>query len=239
MKASTRYEATHAFVVDDKDIKKIWELTAEHCPIQEAKIYCSDDISRICTNSAEITSYENPKRSKILAIELIGTSENNDTSIEIILNERRSRTLSLSIRGEENIISKLRTEIMDYFEGLKPWYSRLATFDHFFFWMPFFVIIAFIISAKVPKETTNNIEITTKQSIIIGFTAFALLACVIAIAIVAIMGSKKLARFVFPVGTFSIGQGLKRHAFAEQVRWSVIVAMVVSFIISLIFFLLS
>lgn len=90
---------------------------------------------------------------------------------------------------------------------------------------------------KFPQGSTGQPDISIKQSITIGLAAFVILGCSIATSIAAIIGSKKLAKAFFPVATFSIGQGKKRHDLAEQFRWGVIVAMAVSFIVSLGFFI--
>ncbi len=44
----------------------------------------------------------------------------------------------------------------------------------------------------------------------------------------------KLREKFFPIATFAIGQGKERYELEEKIRWSIIVALVVSVLASLI-----
>ena len=44
----------------------------------------------------------------------------------------------------------------------------------------------------------------------------------------------RLYRKAFPLGDFALGQGAKRHATVENVRWGVIIAFVVAVVAALV-----
>lgn len=229
LKASTRFEANHAFVLDEKDIKILWELLDKTCPVYEAKIHCSDEITRTYKDIKELLDYPNPKKSEIISLELYGASENGETTADILIASPYSKKLSFTLKGEERTIAALRADIINHFDGLRPWYSKLATFDSFILWMIIFFSI--IVGGKLLNPEATIPKLSGSQ--VIATLLLSAIACGLLYTLANLIG--KIAKYCFPIASFAIGQGSKRHAVAENIRWSVLVCFVVSAAVSSLF----
>jgi hypothetical protein len=148
---------------------------------------------------------------------------------EISLGARYSAPVSVSLRGEEAVVASMRMAFTDILDGMKPWYSRISTIDLFYVWFPIFMVLMLLFYIMSPSNAPKPAVPLTK-----ALSILAIMVIVIGLIGAAILGVYWVRKRLFPTATFSIGQGLSRHQYYEQVRWAVIVGFVVSVVASII-----
>jgi hypothetical protein len=131
--------------------------------------------------------------------------------------------MNVSLRGEETCISSLRTSLTDILDGMCPWYSRIATVDLFYVWVPSFMVLTLVLQF-MSSPSTPKVAIPFRKAL---YLTAVFVGAIAAIGLV-IWGTSRLRSRFFPVSTFAIGQGLGRHQLDEQIRWVVIVGFLVS-----------
>jgi hypothetical protein len=214
-----------AFVATSGDITKLWHVLAEPCPVFAATAHCHDGLVRQFATLEGLVGYENPGRASITSLELSAMSADRETTAQISLGTRYSTSMTASLHGEEACISSLRTSLTDILDGMRPWYSRIATVELFYVWVPIFAfpyLLIQILGASSPSSSKMEIPFRTAvylTAVVVGELA--------AIGLV-IWGTSRLRSRFFPVSTFAIGQGAGRHQRDEQIRWVVIVGFLVN-----------
>lgn len=221
MKAESRFDSKKAFVLTQRDVKKIWDLLEGAGLEVEATLECADGISRKTKSLTEVLEYDNVQRAEIRALRLSGYSSEISAFSTITLGGMHSTSVTCSLNGHVDKVAEMRIKLIDVVDGMKPWYDLCARIDFgllllgfFMFWVVFF---SFLGNGK-PKAEVAPIQALYSTSIALG--TFILLG-------LAGWGMTRLRRKYFPISVFEIGHGLKRHDFAEKVRWGVVVAFVV------------
>lgn len=229
MEAHTQFDIQQAFVATNKDVKKIWKILEDNGMVVTATIKCTDGLVRHFQDSEMLSQYENPKRASIAALEISGRSHEPYSTAEVSLGARYSAPVFVSIRGEESCVSKIRTDLTDTVDGMKPWYSRISMVDLFYFWTPIFMVLMLLLQIMAPSNTPTP-AVPFKKALSI------LAATVTLIGLIGgmIWGVSWLRKRFFPIATFAIGQGLARHHYHEQVRWAVMVGFIVSLAASIV-----
>jgi hypothetical protein len=223
MEAHTKFDIGHAFVATSNDVSKLWSTLQVGGLTITATAACTDGLVRHFDDSISLVEYDNPGRAAIVSLELSGRSSEPYVTAEVSLGARYSAPISISLRGEENVVSSIRTALTDIIDGMRAWYSRIATIDFFFVWFPIFWVLALLIQIMSPSNTPVPAT-PLKKATLIAVIAIALIGIIAGI----IWGIASLRRRFFPVATFAIGQGLHRHEHNEQVRWVVVIGFLVS-----------
>ena len=222
MEAHTKFDIAHAFVATNSDISKLWGIFQNAGLTVTATVYCTDGLVRHFDNCESLVAYDNPTRAAITSLEISAKSRDPYTTAEISLGARYSAPISISLRGEENVVSSMRTYVSDTIDGMRAWYSRISTFGFFYVWFPIFTVLLLLVQIMSPSDTVHPAR-TLKRAL----EVLAILATVIGIVAAVIWLIAWLRKRFFPVATFAIGQGLSRHKHSEQIRWVVIVGFVV------------
>ena len=223
MEAQTRFDAQHAFVLEVEHVEKIWCLLEEQGMVVKATVDCSDGIVRHYEEKGSLASYENPKRAAISAVSFSGRIVEPFATAEIDLGARYSKSVSVSISGEETLVSSMRMSISDIVDGMKPWYSRIAVLDLSTIWFSIFMVLLLLAQLMGSSgEAKPSIPFTKALSMVV------VVAAVIGVVAFVIGGVSWLRNRYFPVATFALGQGASRHDHFERIRWAVIVAFVIS-----------
>jgi hypothetical protein len=174
-----------------------------------AVLRCSDAVSRHFESIDALLAYENPKRAAIEILEISAHFREHGRAM-IVLGSRGWRNeIEVSLQGEERDVMSLRSDLTDIIHGMRAWYSPIAVIRESSIWFAAFgVLVAFALFHQNEKMTP------------------ALLATGLACA-AAIWAYSRIQRRCFPYATFRIGQGEERHRLGENIRWGVIVALVV------------
>ena len=156
MQVHAAVDIPQAFVASSGTITKLWQVLAGPCPVVAATAHCHDGLVRQFATLEELLGYENPERASITSLELSARSTDRKTAAQISLGARYSKSITASLSGEEGCISSLRTSLTDVLDGMRPWYSRIATVDLSDVWIVLFAfpfLLIQVLGAFSPGST--------------------------------------------------------------------------------------
>ena len=233
MKATVTKTYNNIFVLNESDVQNIWNIFRDRINTPTIVIKCIDDLKREFTTWKSFTQFNNSKSQEIIDLSIHATSDLNDksdkrASIEFGMNY--SRTVYLYIEANEKVTIRLKDDIENILEDIKPWYQKISFFDftnaYLSMTIPLLIIFLFFYNLDL-----NNNE--NKLSIILLSTA-------IVSVLFLTFGHylNKIKNYFFPKVYFELGAGIERYKTFENIRWTVIVGFVVSLLASLGFSLL-
>lgn len=229
MEAHARAELKHAFVLTAESVSRLWKAIADAGMDVKASMSCSDGMVRHVGDLASLIQYENPARASIDRLEISGRSSEPYSSAEVTLGERYLAPIGFSIRGEEDLVSSLRTSISDTLSGLRPWYSWIATIPLFSVWLAIVAVLYLLLMTMLPSNTPRPAMPFSK-----AVAALAISLAVVGTIGLVVWGVALLRKRFFPVGVFAIGQGWTRYQQDDKFRWVVIIGFVVSLVASVV-----
>ena len=222
MQVHTKVDIPQAFVATATDVSKIWKTFHDGGMKVSATANCVDGLVRHFESCELLTQYENPQRAALISLEISAMSSEPYQTGEVSLGARYSAPISVSLRGEESLVSSMRTALTDTVDGMRPWYSRIATIDLFNVWFPILAVLILVFQAMTPSDTSRPALPLTKAVMLVAIAA-GLLGLIGG----AVWGTAALRKRFFPTATFAIVQGVGRHQHYEQIRWVVIVGFLV------------
>lgn len=229
MQVHAKFDVPQAFVVAGDDITKIWKILEDAGLETLATANCSDGLVLHFDECEPLARYDNPKRAAIESLEFSARNTEPYSTAEISLGARYSATISVSFRGDEALVSTMRTGITDVIDGMRPWYSRISTVDLFNVWFPIIAVAMLFIQIMAPSNTpTPALPIAKALSILL------VLIGLVGVIFFVVWATAWLRNRFFPAATFAIGQGMGRHQYSEKIRWVVIVGFVINVVASIV-----
>lgn len=234
-------ELSHAFVVSPDELGKLVGLLQKRIGEVDISVKCADDLSRKFRTLKDLIAYENPKPKEISSIDLRARSDTYSKSARIVFRRPSwlSWGISIDANGREDVVSRLKEEILDIMAGMRPKYDvmyriNFVTSTWIVFGILFFVglLLSFSMLAVVwgwvpVPELKKNITSFLRP---IRLALYAPQVISLAIAI----SSNRILKSFFPKAVFTIGQGKSRFEHQEKVRWAVIIGFWVSLTASLV-----
>lgn len=220
--ATSEYSA--AIVPDEDSLRRLWGHVQGFVDSPSITATCIDGVERKFTSIDELLQYENPPSSKVDTLEIYGSDREYVRTISISLGRSYGAPAYLSIRGEEIEVSSTKTKVMDTFSGMRAWYSPIATLDMFKFWLILFFTGFAILQAMMPTSAPQR----PGRSFVEALQILGSVIPLVVLAFAIVFGTVKLRSQIFPRVAFAFGQGARRYRFDEQVRWTVLVGIVVS-----------
>lgn len=216
-------EYSSAIIVDGESIGRLWRHVEDFSAGASATVSCADGIERKFQKLDDLLAYENSTRAAVKTVEIFGSSRAPDRSISVTVGRSYGARAALSVRGEEQEVAAARTRVLDSFAGMRAWYSPVATVDLWIVWFALFMAFSLIIQFMLPSDAPKHPERTFSEALQLLVRS----ALYVAPAFVVIFGVSRLKARYFPMVSMAIGQGARRHATDEQVRWTVIVGLLV------------
>ena len=221
-------ELSQAFVVGPTDLKKLIELLEKRVGVVDVSAGCVDEIERKFNTVEDINTYENSKSKRIRRIHLSAQSDDYSKSATIVFRDATwySLGISINVNGREDVVSRLREEVLDIAIGMRPWYNWIACanlvkiFAVGFYALLFIALISISLEWLPGSNSPPSDSEIGKGKAIASLFILGVLLCLWAI--------HWLRGFLFPKGFFTIGQGVSRFNLLEKIRWGVIVSFFVS-----------
>ena len=118
-------ELSHAFVVSPDGLKKLVGLLQKRIGEVDISVKCADDLSREFSTLKDLIAYENPKPKEIRSIYLRARSDDYSKSAAVIFRGYSwlGPGISIDANGREDVISRLKEEILDIIAGMRPKYD--------------------------------------------------------------------------------------------------------------------
>jgi hypothetical protein len=231
MEASTEINHYGALIIKSSDIETLWKLLDEEFEEIQIKIKCNDGISRTYSSYKEFEKFDNPKSKEIRSI-FVNGYDKYMLNAYIDFSSSNRITSSLSIKADEETISRLRDKYTDLIDNSSPWYSKISRIDFekiFFFIGGVAFALLLIYSQSVSeegKEKPGFLEILIAFLVVIA--AIGIIFFFIPFVL------KSIQEKYFPKVSFLIGLGNDRYNHAEKIRWGIIVAFTVSLVAGLL-----
>lgn len=216
-------EFSAAIIVDADSLQRLWGHVDSFAAPSSATMSCADGIERKFKTLDELLKYENTSRAAIKTLELHGRTSDPDRAITITVGRTYGPPAAVSIRGEEQDASAIKTRIMDTFSGMRAWYSPAATIDLYIVWTVIFFTVSFVLGLMLPSETPARPGKSLPEAV----RALASVVPIFASVILVVVGTAKLRARYFPLISFVLGQSMRRYQVDEQVRWTVIIGFFV------------
>lgn len=228
MNAHYSVELLQAFIVGEDELKKLADLLFDRVGNLEIRAGCADDVARTFANVKELAAFENAKGKEIRRLHISARSDDFKKLATIELSGSRWRGIALDFGARDDVVSRLRTEVLELIGGMRPWYAVLHRVDfesiaflaYLLLWFGLLVAAAFKWIPVDGGKEQNRSASALAQLVIYGG-----IAALFAMGIV-------LNRFrdsVFPRAVFLIGQGKVRFQHLERIQWGIIIGFIVSF----------
>ena len=222
-------ELKHAFVVSPADLKKIVELLEKRIGKVNISVDCVDKIERKFNTVKDLVAYENSKSKRISRLHLRFLADDHSKSATIVFRDPfwPLEAVSIDIIGREDVVSRLKENVLDVLSGMRPWYNWIArvnlliTFTIVLIFL-FIILTIFIFFEWIPVSDSapSNSGIVKGNAISILIPLSTLLC---------LLGLHRFRGFLFPKIVFAIGQGESRFKLLEKIRWGVVISFGVSF----------
>ena len=228
MDAHYSVELPQAFVAGEDELKKLADVLSDRIGNLEIRADCADDVARTFKTVKELATFENAKGKEIRRLRFSARSDDFKKRGTIDLSGLRWRGISLDFDARDDVVSRLRTEVLDLIGGMRPWYAVLHRVDfasiaflaYLLLWFGLLIVVALKWVQVDGSKEHNPSGSALAQLIVYGG-----LAALFALGIV-------LNRFrdsVFPSAVFLIGQGKARFQHLERCQWGIVIAFIVSF----------
>ena len=216
-------ELPQAFVIGSSELEEVVALLEEHIGGIYIRVECSDDLSRDFETVEELIAYRNPKSKEILRIYISALSDNYSKSAGMTFVHSIWSGILIKFKGPEDTVSRLKEEILDIIEGMRPWYnivynSKVRT--------TISLIFGVIIGLCIPSALGYKIGEIGLRNLLRDVMPIQLIAVIIFLPLWFLV--QKPYSYLFPQASFLIGQGISRFEHQQRVRWGVVIAFFVS-----------
>ena len=227
MRATRDDTLTSPFVVALQDLRTIDNLCKEHFPSREFRAECSDSLVRYFSSLDDLSAYENPPRARITKLTISSHSPDYRSFLTLSVGTLGDYgNIHLSLDAEGQTATTTSAVVEDWLQGVRPWYAFLAR-SSIARLLERLTGLFFLIGAltfALGRSLAPNQPIHVDAILNVTARAVVLAAPVVAgLVIIEVLRVR-----VFPMGTFRIGQGDKRHKDLELWRTVVVLGFVVS-----------
>jgi hypothetical protein len=214
-----------AFVLDGDAVKKIYKLLDDRIGPAQIEFKCADKITRPFSEVGKALGYENPKDKQIEELEIGARSSDFEKSATIGFRANEWAGVSIRISASDQVVSHLRSDLLDLLSGTSPWYGVLARTRTVLLASLVFmtlcgvlllVLIAYLIGQQVDLTPSHTFGV----GIILSFAAGMVLGTV------HWLWGKNFWKKVFPMGAFLIGQGKNRHEHLDKIHWCLLIPII-------------
>lgn len=229
-----------SFLLMEEDLKKFFDIVKSYDKEVDISIECSDGVRRELTTK-KLLEYQNALSSEILAIRLSSSGESLNKELSISF--RRTKWMAfrspvtIDIQGPDEVVSRYRTKIELALESCRPWYDRLARIDAVGAMLTFFLVVSGAATVLGFAVTALGVYGNVSQEEPLYLRNFGpwLIAVLFVTMIFAVglLGNMMLSAW-FPLATFAINDGLKRHQTADNWRWILISSVVIPIVFGIV-----
>jgi hypothetical protein len=173
----------------------------------------------------KITQLPNSNHRSIVSL-IAGTAGDARTSVNVVLKakaEGDEPSVEYTVGGTQRNVVYLSDQLDDWVAGIRQWYS--------FGFSPGAGIVLFFVAMFLPPEVWKyTAHFFFSQSLLQNKSY----SWIEGLSMVLMWVAEYFVFQLFPRGTFAIGRGATRYQFLNSLRWGVLVAVVVSFISSVV-----
>ena len=206
-----------AFIAGPDGLKKLGSLFSDRIGPLEIQIDCVDEITRNFASMKELLLNENAKSKAIKRLRLFARSKEFDKRAEIKFTDSEWRGISIELDASEEVVSRLKDEVLDILSGMRPWYAPVHRFEptKVFILALFFLLAALLFSLYNLGEEVLGPQKFTPRSLATYVSIVLAMPFLSLFALSLIVRGKNS---VFPRAIFGIGQGAGRLINLERIQ---------------------
>lgn len=228
MDSTFKFELRDAFILRVEPLKKIHRLLSDRIGPTAISAECADDVTRGFDGIAALEKYENSKAKRIVNLRLRAASDDwkKEATVEFIDRWYFGGT-RIEIRARDDVVTRLRSDLLDVVAGLRPWYYLVNKIDVFLGAIIGLVAIiaGFLVLMATFGPTNDRPTVASSRQQAIGYLFGGVFgATYFGFAYLI----HRFRRLLFPHGTFALGQEVARFETGEKWRWGVIIAILPS-----------
>ncbi len=227
MKAQYSKDIPDAYIAREDDLKKIADLLTERIgPIEKVVVECSDDIQREFGSIKELLQFENPISKQIRRIQIRAHSADWEKQSTVTFRDSEWHGISIEIGARDDVVSRLRSDLLDVVAGMKLWYGFLHRRD----WMLTSLSCGMILSivALAGFALKHSALMTMRNEVPVAILYMSMFFTLTS------PFWNWLRNQIFPKVMFVLGQGKDRHQQNERFQWGVVITFVLSILAGLI-----
>jgi hypothetical protein len=229
-RASKNRSLNIAFVLTPDLLKRLAVILREASEQLEFTVKFADGTSVHYDHIEEIIEQPNSEHRSIVGL-IAGTAGESTQSANVVLKGKYASaeepSVEYTLSGPQRSVVYLSDQLDDWVAATRQWYSRA--------FLPGFAIplvfVAFLLPLYIWDHTSQFFLSQAQIKVVPGWAKL--------LAVVLMWVAEYFIFRLFPRGTFAIGKGATRQQFLSSVRWSVMVAFVVSFVGSIVANLLT
>ena len=143
------------------------------------------------------------------------------------------RDISLDVHGRDDVVDRLRAELLEILSGIRPWYATVqrVNFVALAVFAPAVLFLLFLIRIALrPNPAGTSTGSNPRMDAILWLIVIGTYASFLVVGFL-------LNRFrdsIFPRSVFLIGQGKARFQHLERIHWSIGIAFLVSLLAGIV-----
>src|SRR5258708_1114894 len=226
---------TH-FILDELHQRQLDDIVAQVDFPRKFEAKTADGNILDCRDAETVIRQTSLNTQPIVELEVI-TPLDERPNVRIILRKVRDQehpdTIYYSVVGTETEVPYLYGRLDEWIEELRPWYARLASIDIFFGLSSLFFAFSFLIMllfgcAYLSLASRGIILPSASKPVDVSGAA-----TIVGMVLAALIGMAALLGYarqrLFPVATFAIGHGQRRHQRILQLRRAFTIGLSVIF----------
>jgi hypothetical protein len=194
------------------------------------EIRCTDQATRVFKSSEELLDYDNFRPRAILDLRVLASNSDGDILYgATFVNSRFGKNLNVLVEGPPAIKSALINSTEEIFDDIEA-FSAIPDPLLISVIAGSLAMLALAFLRIGPRNTVGLPEPAVRVADLVDRWPWPWSTLLLLPALIAGILTYRFWNRIFPMGTFAIGSGIKRHDRLENVRW----ALISSFIVTLI-----
>ena len=219
-----------AFVLRSDAVNRVWAILESTIGSVAATARCADNARREFGSLSQLLAFDNAKAKEIRSLQFSARSKDFKRRGGVTFGDWGD-TISVTLSAQEDDeILQVREELKDVTDGTRAWYSLISRID-----VPIGLIVSMFVLWLVGSLAIGESS-EPRRGLELGQAAL-LAAQVLGVAGALCFFGWVLWRLharYFPRAFFALGQGAERYKVDDNMRWVVIVGLVVSVFGSLV-----
>jgi hypothetical protein len=201
--ASKSLDLSIAFVLDELSLRRIVSILEGVSKPIEFEIACSDQFSVTYSTLDDVLNFPNSSQRRITALSLT-TPWGKSPGISVSLRNRDFLSMQSRVRGTEQEVYLIAPRLEEALAPLRPWYSVISKWDLSIVFPGLLAVSVILGYLGFRIAVTHHSHDSVGVGILTGFVSWGIL-------FLPAVFSAPLVRMVFPMGSFLIGDGVRRH----------------------------
>ena len=225
-------ENKSAFVLRRDAVRRVWMILESAIGSVSATAHCADNARREFGSLSQLLAFDNAKAKEIRSLQFSATSKDFERRGDVTFGGRFELTpISVTLSAQEDgEILQACEELRDSIDGTRAWYSFISRVDVGIGFLASVGVLWLVVNIALGDPPGPRRGVELGQAVLLAAQVLGFLG---ALGLFGWVLWRLHARY-FPRAFFALGQGTERYQVDDNMRWVVIVGLVVSVFGSLV-----